>query len=389
MIQTAHKIELVANNKQVTYFRQACGVARLAWNWGLNQWNEQYKKGDKPSGFGLKKEFNTIKKMKYPFVFNVTKYACQQPFLQLQKAWKDFFKGQSQRPRFKKKGRCKNSFYIGGDQIKVNGKYVKIPKLGLVKMREHLRFEGKINGVTISRTANKWFIAFNVEIPFDNVLSENQAKTGIDLGIKYFAIFDNGVVIDSPKPLKKKLQRLKRLSRKLSKKEKGSKNFEKQKLKIARLHAEIANIRKDFLHKVSSCITANFEHIAMENLNVSGMVKNRRLSRAISDLGWHEFKRQLEYKSARKNNELIFCDRWFASSKICHVCGSKKEELPLSKRIYECNSCGLILDRDINAAKNIAKQISGAYREFTPVEMTALLKESGILLATSIVETGI
>ena len=140
LIKLPHKIELKPNNKQITYFKKACGVSRLAWNWGLAKWEEYYKSGKKVDGMILKKEFNSIKKKTFPFVYEVTKYACQQPFIQLNEAYKRFFKGIAKRPKFKKKNKIQDSFYIGGDQIKIKDKKVHIPKLGLVKIREKIRF---------------------------------------------------------------------------------------------------------------------------------------------------------------------------------------------------------------------------------------------------------
>jgi putative transposase len=151
----AHKIKLNPNNIQRTYFQKASGVARFSWNWGLARWNELYKIGEKPSGMSLKKEFNSLKKSQFTFTYEVTKYASQQPFLQLKSAFKSFFKKERGKPRFKKKNRSKDSFYIGGDQIKVDGKKVKIPNLGWVKMSENIRFGGKILNATISKIAHK------------------------------------------------------------------------------------------------------------------------------------------------------------------------------------------------------------------------------------------
>ena len=225
----AHKIELKPNNKQITYFKKASGISRLAWNWGLAKWEEYYKEGKKVDGMMLKKEFNSIKKKDFPFVYEVTKYACQQPFIQLNEAYKRFFKGTSKRPKFKKKNKSQDSFYIGGDQIKVKDKKVHIPNLGLVKMREKIRFIGKIKNATISRIADKWFISFAIKPSISYLPCKNQASVGIDLGIKHFAVLSNGSFIDSPKPLSKKLKKLKKLSKQLSRKQhprkKGDKTY--------------------------------------------------------------------------------------------------------------------------------------------------------------------
>ena len=206
----------------------------------------------------------------------------------------------------------------------------------------------------------------------------------------------NGIQVEAPKPLKKSIRKLKRLSRQLSKKvhsrKKGdttpkSKNYIKQQVKVAKHHARVSNIRKDTLHKVSTFLTDNFQYIAIEDLNIKGMMANGKLARTISDLGLYELRRQLEYKSKLKGNILTFADRWFPSSKTCSYCGNIKSDLKLSDRTYHCEACGLSIDRDLNASINLERlnKIPQVLREFTTVEMTALLTRNG--LVSSIVES--
>lgn len=351
-MQTSHKIRLNPNNQQITYFKKACGTARFVWNWGLAQWQQQYQQGNKPNAFSLKKQFNSIKKVEFPWVYEITKYAAQQPFINLGKAFKRFFKKQSAYPKFKKKG-VSDSFYIGGDKIKVEGKKIWIPNLGWVRMREALRFGGKVNSVTVSRRADHWYVSINVDVEVCPLPCENQAKVGIDLGIKTLATLSNGEQIQGSKPLKNLLRKLKRVQRQLSKKAKGSNCYQKAKLRLARLHERIANIRQDGLHKLTTYIIDNFQYIAILNLNVRGMMRNRKLSRAIADMGFYEFKRQLMYKADWHQNHVIVASQWFASSKICSCCKHKKQTLSLSERVYICGSCGYDLDRDLNAAINL------------------------------------
>ena len=395
----AHKIELKPNNKQKTYFQKACGISRLAWNWGLANWEKQYKDGLKPSGMALKKEFNAIKKEQFHFTYEVTKYASQQPFIQLQEAYNRFFKKLGGKPKFKKKNKSIDSFYIGGDQIKVIGKKVKIPNLGLVRLKEEIRFDGKISNATVSRIADKWFISFAIKPAMSyHETCENQASVGIDLGINHLAVLSNGSFIDSPKPLKKNLKKLKRLSRQLSKKQhsrkKGdttpkSNNYIKHSLKVAKLHKRVADIRKDFLHKFTTYLTDNFQYISIETLNVKGMMSNGKLSRAISDIGMYEFKRQLLYKSELKGNYILENDKWFASSKTCPHCGNNKADLTLKDRIYECLECKKVkADRDLIASINLHNQLGKVLPEVTPVEITALNQEAKLIDLTSIVEAG-
>ena len=362
MISVAHKIKLVPTNKQVTYFKKACGVARFTWNWGLDHWNKTYLSNKelplhlrRPlNGMSLKKEFNSIKKSEFPWMYEVTKYASQQPFIQLDQAFKRFFKRLSNKPKFKKKNKSTDSFYIVGDQIKVHDKKVSIPLLGDVKLSEKLRFDGKIRSATISRTADFWFISIQVDIceKTNTLFDQNESVIGVDLGINTLAQFSNGLAIIPPSPLAKALRKLKRLQRKLKKKNFNSKNYLKFKTKIQKLHYRIACIRKDNLHKISSFLTDNNKTTVIENLNVSGMLKNHKLSRNIADMGFYEFRRQLEYKAKMKGGIIHIAGRFYPSSKECFQCKEVNHNLLLSDRIFICG-CGFTIDRDLNAALNL------------------------------------
>ena len=362
-MQLAHKIEVKPNDKQETYFKKACGVSRFVWNWALEHWETEYKQGSKPNALKLKKIFNSIKREKYPFVMKVTKYASQQPFIYLQDAFNRYFKGLCEKPKFKKKKSYRNSFYIGGDHIKVDGAKVRIPKLGWVRMKEELRFTGKILSATVSRKADRWYISFVVEVeksPYSSC--ENQARVGVDLGINKLAVLSDGKVFENPHVLKRQEKWLTRLQRQLSRKQhprhRGdttpfSNNYLKHALKIESLYRKIENTRKDYLHKLTTFLTKNYKEIVIEDLNVAGMIKNHYLAKAISDLGWYEFKRQLTYKSKLRGNNLIVVDRWYPSSKTCSNCGYVNHDLKLSDRVFGCPECGLVIDRDLNAAINL------------------------------------
>jgi len=351
-ITLTHKICLAPTIKQEQYFRKACGTARFTWNWALNEWQNQSKLGLKPTALKLKKQFNAIKPVNFPWTYEVTKYASQQPFIFLQTAFKRFFEGTCRYPKFKKKGH-QNSFYVGNDQLKVSGNRLKLPKLDAIKMHESLRFQGEIMSATVSRTANKWFVSLTVKLLKVPTTCKNQTSVGVDLGIKSLATLSNGESFEAPKPLTKYLNKLKRLQRSLARRKKDSHNRAKLKLKIAQVHAKIVNLRQDSLHKLTTFLTNHFAGIVIEDLNVKGMLKNRKLSRAIADLGFYEFRRQLEYKTQLKGNYLLIADRWFPSSKICSSCGNRKEKLKLSERVYHCEACGHKQDRDLNAAQNL------------------------------------
>ncbi|TQV61790.1 MAG: IS200/IS605 family element transposase accessory protein TnpB [Sulfurovum sp.] len=356
----AHKIALDLNNAQATYFARAAGTARFAYNWALAEWQRQYEawKQDnnlpKPSQAALRRQLNAAKRERFPWMLEVTKNAPQMAIIQLGDAFKNFFAGRAKYPKFSKKG-VHDRFSITNDQFSVEGSRIRIPNLGWVRMRESLRFAGKIMSATVSRVADRWFvsIAVDTEDPPERK-AENQGVVGVDLGVSALATLSTGETINGPKPHKALLGRLRRLSRNLSRKVKGSENRKKAKDKLSRLHARIANIRQDALHKLTSDMTRRFHTIGIEDLNVRGMMANRHLARSIADMSFHEFRRQMEYKSERRGGIVVVADRWYPSSKTCSDCGHKLEILPLSLRQWICPDCGASHDRDVNAARNLA-----------------------------------
>lgn len=356
-----HKIALKPNNKQVTYFKKACGVARFAYNWGLAEWKKQYETGEKPNEISLRKKLNSIKKIEFPWMQEVTKVAPQQAIKNLGAAFNRFFKHQGKYPQFKKKG-IRDSFRAdngpakaGENAVQLINKKINLPRIGWIKLQEELRFQGQIKSVTVSRRASRWYAAISVEtnqLPHER---KNHASVGIDLGIKTFVQLSSGESFAGAKSHTAKLKRLRRLSRNLSRKKKGSSNYTKAKNGLAKLHAEIADIRSDCLHKISTKIVLNHTRISIEDLNVAGMIKNRKLSRHIMDQSFSEFRRQLEYKSNWYESELIIVDRFFPSSKMCHACHEINDALTLSDRYWTCDHCGITHDRDLNAAINLEK----------------------------------
>ena len=376
-----HIIELKPNNTQATHFKKACGVARFAYNWALSEWKKQYEqdkqyrddclakdiqvdedKLSKPTQGKLRKQLNSIKRQQFPFMLEVTKCSPQLAIMQLGDAFKRFFKGESKYPQFRKKG-VNDRFSLSNDQFKLKSKnnkpHIQIPNLGLIRMRENLRFDGKILSAKFFTKGSKWFVSIAVELDeINKPLNKTGKSVGLDLGITDLATLSDGTKIKAPKPLKNKLKKLQRLSKSLSRKQKGSKNREKAKTKLSRLHYKIACIRKDYLHKLTTNIVKQFDMICIENLNVKGMVKNRKLSRAISDLGFYEFKRQLIYKANMQGKTVKEVDRFYPSSKTCSSCGfvMAKENLTLAVRHWICPSCHANHDRDINASINILNQ---------------------------------
>ena len=362
----AHKIQLDPNNKQRTYFAKACGIARFAYNWALAEWKRRHEAGEKVSEEKLRRELNAIKREQFPWMMEVTKCAPQLAIMDLGKAFINFFHKRAEFPKFKKKGR-KDSFSLSNDQFKIIGKTISIPNLGFVRMTEDLRFTGKIMGATISRKADRWYVAIQIEIPNPKLIhnSESQA-VGVDLGVKDLVTLSDGTKITGAKPHKSLLSRLRRLNKSLSRKtgakkgEKKSSNFRKTQSKLSRLHARIANIRNDETHKLTSMLAENYGIICIEDLNVSGMAKNHRLARAVLDMSFFEFRRQLEYKTKMKGGHVILADRFYPSSKTCSDCGYKYDALTLSMREWTCPNCGIDHDRDLNAAVNL-RNLAGSY----------------------------
>lgn len=342
----AHKIQLYPTCKQASQLQRAAGCARYTWNWALAEADKHYKATGKTVNFNeLKKRWN---KEKPVWIKESPKDANQQAFTNLKQAFQRFFKRTSRRPVFKSRHKHKNSFYISNDKFHIADGRVHIPKVGWVKLTEKLRFEGKITSATVSKTADRWFISVSVRVKTEP--NPGGEIIGIDLGLKHFATLSNGEVLEAPKPLKKNLKTLARRNRQHSRKQKKSKNKEKSRMRLARLHAKISNIRKDFLHKTTSSLVARTKLLIIEDLSVAGMSK--LWGRAVNDLGLYEFRRQLTYKCEKAGVGLLLVDRWFPSSQLCSCCGGR-QKLGLNERVYACPVCGLTLDRDSNAANNL------------------------------------
>jgi len=332
------------------------------YNWGLSKWKEEYDKGNKPNGRGLKKQFNAVKKVEFPFVTEVTKCVVDTAFENLNKSFQNFFKKRSKYPQFHKKG-IHESFTIDNTKFTVDGKKIKIPKLGWVRMTEELRFTGKLMSATVKQRAGRWFVSVSVET--ERTESDNQVSgaVGIDLGIKTLATLSDGTVFENPKTYYKYDKQLRRAQKSLSRKKQGGKNRAKARLKLAKLHYRINCVVDDHVHKMTRCIADNYHTVVLEDLNVKGMQKNRHLSKAVSRANFHKIKQFLMYKC----RDVRFVDKFYPSSKTCSNCGRVKD-MPLHRRVYKCE-CGLNLDRDLNAALNILGQ---GLPEVKPVEMKAL-----------------
>ena len=267
-------------------------------------------------------------------------------------------------PRFKSRKRGLGSSRLTG-RIHVFEGSIQLPRLGRLRLQErgYLPTSGvRILSATVSERAGRWFVSIQVEEEIPNPAPAQGEPRGVDRGVKALAARSDGVIYENPRALAQAQEKLGRLQRQLSRQQKGGRNREKTRRKIARLHARISNIRRDALHKATSDIVARTKPdvewprvIVIEDLNVSGMLQNHRLARAISDVGMYEFSRQVKYKAAWGGSEVVVADRWYPSSKRCSRCGAIKDELALSERLYECDQCGLVIDRDVNAARNLAQ----------------------------------
>ena len=355
----AHKIRLHPTTEQATYFAKAAGTARSTFNWAVAEWKRQYEAGEKPSALKLRTQFHALRKEQLPWTYDVTKCAIEGAFMDVAAAFKNFFEGRKAGhktgyPKFKSKKRSKQSFYLANDKFTVGDHWIDVPKLGRVNMAESLRFCGKILSARISKTASWWFVSITVEIP-DEVPLTNHPPIGVDVGLNRLATLSDGRQYENQRPLIHQLKKLRRLNKELARRTKGGKNWQKTRGKLGRLHYEIACIRLDWLHKLTTEIATTSGIVAVEDLHVKGLIRNRCLSRSFSDASVGKLLDFLQCKVPRQGGMLLKVDRFFPSSQLCHCCGARKEDLTLADRVFVCpnTDCGYVGDRDENAAYNI------------------------------------
>jgi putative transposase len=357
------KIRLELNNHERTLAAQHAGTARYAYNWGLAKSQESYQAtGKRPSAVDLHKFWVVHKNTEAVWAKEVSKCSPQQAFRNLDTAYKRSFQMKNVRlPRFKKKGRH-DSFYLEGS-IRTQGNRIKLPRIGWLRCSENLPTGVLLKNVTVSRQANHWFVSFKVPYARKTQPLENQSIVGVDLGIKTLATVSEGTIFENRRPYRQHKRKLRWAQRQASKKYiKGksnpnqSKNYQKAQAKVAQIHYKIACIRKDTLHQVTTQLAQNHGEVVIEDLNVKGMSRNHKLSSAILDGGFYEFRRQLTYKCDWYGSKLTVVDRFYPSSKTCSGCSKVKKELALKERTYCCEHCGLKIDRDLNAAINLRNQ---------------------------------
>jgi putative transposase len=372
LVQRAYKTALDLNDQQVTDCRQHAGAARWAYNWGLQIKQERYTATKKsPTAIALHRELNALKKTQIPWMYSVSKCAPQEALRNLDAAFQQFFrrcalkkqgkwKGKLGYPRFKTKKKGLGSFRLTG-RIVVSDKAIVLPRLGRLRLKErgYLPTHGvAILSATVSEQAGHWYVSVQVEQ--EQTVPENIGPVvGIDLGIKHLATLSDGEVIANPRHLKRRVKKLKRLQRVVSRRQKGGKNRKKAVKKLAKFHRQIKNQRSNTLHQVTTRLAKTTSVLVIEDLNVSGMLKNHHLAQAIGDVGFYAFKRQLLYKASWYGSRVILADRWEPSSKRCSGCGWIDADLTLADRTFHCAPCGLVLDRDLNAAINL-KQLAGS-----------------------------
>ena len=356
----AYKYRIYPNEEQEIQLNKTFGCTRFIYNQMLADRIKSYEENKDLDIKIIKYPTPAQYKKEYEWLKEVDSLALANAQMNLDKAYKNFFRDKSVGfPKFKSKKNNHKSYTTNNQNgtVFIENNRIKIPKLkSMIKIKQHREFVGLIKSCTISQNpSGKYFISILVDT--ENIqLPKLDTKVGIDLGIKEFAITSDGEMFSNPKWLNKSEKRLRKLQKDLSRKQKGNNNRRKDRLKVAKLHEKISNQRKDYLHKISHYIISENQVIVIEDLKVSNMIKNHKLAKSIANVSWFEFRRQLEYKSEWYGRELIIAPSNYASSQLCSNCGNKSSQTKdLSCRTYICPVCGMIMDRDINASKNLLK----------------------------------
>lgn len=364
-ILKAYKTELDPNNKQRAFFRQCAGTARFVFNWALADRQQRYKDDEKTSQYEQRKRFNALKREECPWIIDIPYAVTESAFANCDSAFQHFFrrvkKGKTPGyPKFKARG-IRDSFQLRN--VKVYPDCVRLTRIGLVRLKEHDYIPENASRygtyATISKRAGRWFISVLVEEEMAQIETSGKV-VGVDFGIKDLAVCSNGKVFENPRHIKSAKRKLARLQRDLARRTKGGANWKKTKAKLQQTHFDVANARQHTQHQISSYLTHKLKPsiIVLEDLNVNGMMKNHCLAQAIGDVGFYELRRQIEYKAHWLGIEVVLASQWYPSTKTCSRCGGHKPEITLTHRVYHCDHCGLEINRDLNAAKNLAALVS-------------------------------
>jgi putative transposase len=420
-MNTAHRISMNPTPEQVAYLKRACGTRRFVYNWGREQWEKQYQAYKleqdttpeaqrvltPPNALALKKQFHALRAEAYPWTYEVSKCVVEGAFADLGKAYSNFFAGRAKYPKYKKKGKSHESFYLSNDKFTLGSHWISIPglgrfvlnqrqitrsrgkllrKLGTVNLAEKLRFVAKekathpkkkrnqhkqvlcqsvkILGATVSCEAGKWYVSIQVDIKKERPCAPLPV-VGVDVGIKQAAVVSDGRRLENQKPLEHHLKKLGKLQRSLARKQKTkdpetgrtvfSKKYQQQRVKVARKHQQSANIRRDVQHTFTTELARTCGTIGVEDLNLLGMMANRKLARAVADAAMGQLLQFLKTKVATAGGDVFIASRWFPSTKRCSCCGHVKKRMPLKHRTYQCLICELVIDRDLNASLNLAQ----------------------------------
>jgi putative transposase len=354
----SHKIQLRnLTEEQIIALSKACGCARFTYNWALAEWTRQYKEnGKKVSIYDLAKKFNIIKKEQFPWIYDSPKWASQRSFIDLKDAITRFFRKESGYPKFKKKY-SHNCFYINANHIKILDTKIRLAKLGWFDLTERLRIEGTTKFVHVSRDADKWFVSVTLSTNCQKERLSNNV-IGIDVGLKNNVVTSDNNVVTFPEYFKSNSKKISKLTRQYERKQKDSNNKIKSLTKLSRKYYKISCKRRDFIHKLTTKLCSENQAIGVETVPVQAWRMNNRWGRKINDLSFGRFYKQLKYKGLLYNCNVFFAGKKYPSTQICSMCGVKKEKeekLTLKDRVFICKNCGLIIDRDLNAARNLKK----------------------------------